>query len=101
MNLIEINGYYINTDIIDVIRPHHFNDTRGKIYEFLLTGADGDTQKFIGLCKENNIKYLLDDVEYNGYTYSDGIYYNRQFFADNFLMVYEHPYRDVKVYKIY
>lgn len=32
MNLIEINGYYINTDRIDVIRSHHFNDTRGKIY---------------------------------------------------------------------
>jgi hypothetical protein len=32
MNLIEINGYYINTDRIDVIRPHRFDDTRGNIY---------------------------------------------------------------------
>lgn len=32
MKLIEINGYYINTDRIDVIRPHQFDDTRGKIY---------------------------------------------------------------------
>lgn len=32
MNLVEINGYYINIDRIDVIRPHHFTDTRGKIY---------------------------------------------------------------------
>ena len=32
MNLVKIDGAYINTDRIDVIRPHHFNDTRGKIY---------------------------------------------------------------------
>ena len=32
MNLVEINGYYINTDRIDVILPHHFDDTRGNIY---------------------------------------------------------------------
>lgn len=32
MNLIEIAGYYINTDRIDVIRPHCFDDTRGNIY---------------------------------------------------------------------
>ena len=32
MNLVEINGYYINTDRIDVMRPHMFEDTRGNIY---------------------------------------------------------------------
>lgn len=32
MNLVKIDGAYINADRIDVIRPHHFNDTRGKIY---------------------------------------------------------------------
>lgn len=32
MNLVKIDGAYINTDRIDVIRPHCFDDTRGKIY---------------------------------------------------------------------
>ena len=32
MRLVEINGYYINTDRIDVVRPHQFTDTRGNIY---------------------------------------------------------------------
>lgn len=32
MNLVEINGYYINTDRIDVIRPHYFTDTHGNIH---------------------------------------------------------------------
>lgn len=32
MNLVEINECYINTDKIDVVRPHHFEDTRGNIY---------------------------------------------------------------------
>lgn len=34
MNLVKIDGAYINTDRIDVIRPHCFydTDTRGNIY---------------------------------------------------------------------
>lgn len=32
MNLIKIDGAYINTDRIDIIRPHRFDDTRGNIY---------------------------------------------------------------------
>lgn len=32
MNLVKIDGAYINTDRIDVIRPHRFDNTRGKIY---------------------------------------------------------------------
>lgn len=32
MNLVEIDGYYINTDRIDVILPHHFGDTHGDMY---------------------------------------------------------------------
>ena len=31
MNLVEINGYYINTDRIDAIRPHLFEDAHGNI----------------------------------------------------------------------
>ena len=43
MNLVEINGYYINTDRIDVVRPHLFEDTRGNIYH--------STHIFVGVIK--------------------------------------------------
>ena len=32
MNLVKIDGAYINTDRINVIRSHRFDDTRGNIY---------------------------------------------------------------------
>lgn len=59
MNLVEINGYYINTDRIDVIRPHMFEDTRGNIYHSTDIFVGGSKTPF-AICKpiEEVIKIL-------------------------------------------
>lgn len=46
MNLVKIDGYYINTDRIDVIRSHYFDDTRGKTYHSTYIFVGGSKTPF-------------------------------------------------------
>lgn len=62
MNLVKINGVYINTDRIDAIRPHQFTDTRGNMYHSTHIFVGGNKTPF-EICKpiEEVIKILEEN----------------------------------------
>lgn len=82
----------------------HDTNTRQIIYDWLLTGCDGNIDEFTRYCRERNIRYLILDPEFYSYVTEDGKYNNVavDFFAANLTQVayFADDYNTI-VYKIY
>ena len=82
----------------------HDTDTRQLIYDWLLTGCDGNIDTFRNYCRERGIKYLVLDPEFYAYTTEDGRYNTiaADFFAANLTQVayFADDYNTI-VYQIY
>ena len=81
----------------------HDTDGRLKEYEFLLKGADLNKDKFVEICKANNIKYIIDDpdmltIKSEG---SSEPIYNQRFIRENFELVAEIKEENTRVYKVF
>lgn len=78
-------------------------DTRGQIYEWLISGCNGNIDEFTRYCKERGIKYLIADPDFYSYTNANGEnIFAGQFFADNLEQVaYFAEDNNTIVYQIY
>lgn len=70
----------------------HDTYTRDEIYQWLITGCNGDIDQFVSYCKEREIKYLVFDPEFYDIQSSEGKpMYNAEFFAANLKQVAYFP----------
>ncbi|MBO7424218.1 MAG: hypothetical protein J6U23_00945 [Clostridiales bacterium] len=81
----------------------HDTYTRDEIYQWLITGCNGDIDKFVSYCKEREIKYLVFDPEFYDIQNAEGKpMYNAEFFASNLKQVAYFPEDNhTIVYQIY
>ncbi|MCQ2515350.1 MAG: hypothetical protein MJ094_00620 [Saccharofermentans sp.] len=79
----------------------HDTYTREDIYHWLLRGCDGDIEAFRSYCESRGIRYLIDDPEFWSANYSDGDYYNIEFFYENLTQVAYFPEENTTIFKIY
>ena len=82
----------------------HDTDSRGKLFEYLLSGAEEDRDNFVNICKEYKIKYFIDSDEYIDNLREAaprGVFYNLRFIENNFEMVAEFEYNNTRIFKIY
>ena len=81
----------------------HDTYTRDDVYQWLVTGCDGDIDKFVSYCKEREIRYLLFDAEFYDLTDKRGNHvYNAEFFATNLKQVAYFPEdNNTIIYQIY
>lgn len=80
----------------------HDTDTRFVIYSWLLSGCDGDADRFREYCRERGIKYVVADPEIAGVEMSPGYTYDPDFFAENLTQVAYFPEdRGTIIYQVY
>lgn len=79
----------------------HDTYTRDTIYCWLLTGCNGNIDEFTRYCKERGIKYLIADPEFDTATFSNGIIFNRDFFAANLKQAAYFAEEGTTIYQIY
>lgn len=81
---------------------NHDTYTREINYYWLLTGSYGNIDEFMRYCKEQGIRYLIDDPEFFTISYPEGFYYNQDFFRENLIPVAYFPSENgTTIYKIY
>jgi hypothetical protein len=78
----------------------HDTYTRESIYYWLISGCNNDINEFRRYCHERGITYLVDDPEFFGFQYPDGVYYNKEFFAENLTPVAYFPEEGTTIYRI-
>lgn len=81
----------------------HDTDTRLLVYNWLITGCNGNLDEFVSYCKSRNIRYLIADPEFYSYTDNFGQHlFNGEFFAENLKQVaYFSEDNNTIVYQIY
>jgi len=79
----------------------HDTYTRETIYCWLISGCGGDISEFERYCEERGIKYLVDDPEFDTFTFPDGTTFNREFFSQNLTPVAYFPEEGTTIYRIY
>lgn len=77
--------------------------TREKIYIQLLTGCDENLEQFTNICKENNIKYIIEtDGLYDMKNDSTNEpYYNKKFMEENLKLVCTFDEQRTRVFQVY
>ena len=78
----------------------HDTYTREDIYYWLISGCNNDFSEFQRYCHERGITYLIDDPSFFGYNYPEGVYYNKEFFAENLTPVAYFPEEATTIYRI-
>lgn len=78
----------------------HDTYTRESIYYWLISGCNNNIDEFRRYCHERGITYLVDDPEFFGFQYPDGVYYNKEFFAQNLTPVAYFPEEGTTIYRI-
>ena len=81
----------------------HKTDEREKEYRYLLKGADADKEKFINICKKNNIKYIIDDTDLFNVVDEETkeSIYNQEFIRNNFELLVKFEDKNTSIYKVY
>ena len=79
----------------------HDTDNRSKTYFYLLKGCNNNINEFIKICRQEQIKYLIDTAEY--FDFEDIGYdgYHREYITDNLTLVKSFPNEGVRIYAIY
>lgn len=79
----------------------HDTYTRETIYFWLVTGCNDDYDEFVRYCRERGIKYVVDDWEFDGYSYPEGVWVHHDFFAEHLTQVAYFPDEGTIVYQVY
>ena len=79
----------------------HDTEGRSKKYYYLLKGCDDDIDKFIELCKQEKIKYLIDTPEYYDFEDIGPDEYHREYLTSHLKLVGEFPDYQTWIYEIY